>query len=285
MVKSKFRGILFITIIALISALLLVSCGGAHPTADYSHTFSLKCDYGVHEEGPEAIRLFGDPCISPWNTHIYPLMGINFKEVKYALAVSSSTPQTATIVVLGTPDGKQWSILDAKKVVINPPYSTFSGDIKLTTTLTSARALEVAVDGKRVMPGRPDGVMLVYSQIVIPDYKRSQCNLQNRAIGSLVSTYLYRKVWIHDIGCQVYVEKLPVKVRVLKLPATATVSVLTESGTLSRTWQVVATLSLTSSNYITSTLTVNAPVRFVKIETSELSDYSWVVTSAIGSKR
>ncbi|NOZ92686.1 hypothetical protein GM182_02370 [bacterium 3DAC] len=281
--KGKFT-LLAVILVSLVFA--FVSCGQVSAPQDFSHTFSLKCDYGVHEEGPEAIRLFHDACISPWNTHIYPLMNVNFKEVKYAIAVSTSKTQTATLLVLSTPDGKRWSILHAEKVVVKAPYTTFSGDIKLTTTLTMARAIEFAIDGKRVSPEHPDGVMLIYSEFVLPRYKRPRCTLQNRAIGSLVSTYLYRKVWVHDIGCQVYVEKLPIKVRVINAPATATVYVLTETGTLSRDWQVVGTMSLPSEGIVyTSTFTVNGNVRFVKIQTSQLSDYSWVVTSKIGSKK
>ncbi len=277
-----------ISIVAIVLSLVLVfvSCGEHVSPQDFSHTFSLKCDYGVHEEGPDAIRLFHDACISPWNTHIYPLMNVNFKEVQYAVAVSTSKTQTATLLVLSTPDGKQWSILDAKKVVVKAPYTTFSGDIKLTTTLTMARAIEFAIDGTRVSPEHPDGVMLIYSEFVMPHYKRPRCVLQNRAIGAMVSTYLYRKVWVHDIGCQVYVEKMPVKVRVIKAPATATVYVLTETGTLSRDWQVVGTMSLPSAEKVyTSTFTVGSEVRFVKIETSQLSDYSWVVTSKMASEK
>ncbi len=278
------KGLLWLSLFTAI-ILLLVSCGG-NSSQDFSHIFSLKCDYGVHEEGPEAIRLFGDPCVSPWNTHIYPLMNIDFKEVSYAVAVSTSQAQTATLLVLSTPDGKRWSILDAKKVIVKPPYSTFDGSIQLSTTLTMARAIEFAIDGNRISPQHPNGVMLIYSQFVIPHYRRRVCNVKNRAIGSLVSTYLYRKVWIHDIGCQVYVEKLPVKVRVIKAPATATVYTLTETGTLSREWQVVGTMSLPSPGKVfTATFPVNGEVRFVKIETSKLSDYSWVVTSNITSEK
>jgi len=285
-VRNKFVSVVSLISLIVIGIALFVSCGGsAVSTQDFSHMFSLKCDYGVHEEGPEAIRLFHDACISPWNTHIYPLMNVDFKELSYSLAVSTSKAQTATLLVLSTPDGKQWSILDAKKITITPPYSIFSGDIHLTTTLTMARAVEFAIDGRRISPEHPDGVMLIYSKFVIPHYRRQRCTLQNRAIGSLVSTYLYRKVWIHDIGCQVHVDQLPVKMKVIKAPATATVYVLTETGTLSRDWRAVGTMTLNDTSVKTATFTVDGLVRFVKIETSELSDYSWVITKSLGEKR
>jgi len=274
-------------VVVLIVTLLLSSC--VQPVSvdpnDFSNIFSLKCDYGVHEEGPESLRLFGDACISPWNTHVYPLMGIDFRDLKYKMVVTTSVTQTATLLVLVSPDGSNWSILDAKRVLVEAPYSVYSNVVSLTTTLTMVKAIDFAIDGKRISPENPNGVMLIYSEFVIPKYRRPICSLENRAVGSAVSTYLYRKIWIHDIGCQIEVPDLPIKIRVTKAPATATVYILSETGTISRDWTVVATMTLDNAFEVyTSTFTVNSRVRFVKIESSEDADYTWVVTSKISSK-
>lgn len=274
-------------VVVLIVALLFSSCG--QPVSieqnDFSNTFSLKCDYGVHEEGPESLRLFGDACISPWNTHVYPLMGIDFRDLEYKVVVTTSVTQTATLLVLVSPDGNNWSILDAKRVVVEAPYSVYSNVVNLTTTLTMVKAIDFAIDGKRISPENPDGVMLIYSEFVIPQYRKPVCNVENRAVGSAVSTYLYRKIWIHDIGCQIEVPDLPIKIRVTKAPATATIYILSETGTLSRDWTPVATMTLDNPFEVyTATFKVNSKVRFVKIESSEDADYTWVVTSKISSE-
>ena len=272
----RIKKVAFAVVLLLAVFLLLSGCGASTEKGE-SYPFALKCDYGVHEEGPEAIRLFGDPCISPWDTHLYPLRGIDFSEVKFTVMVETPIKQSATLEILSTPDGKDWRILWAYPLELTPSITSISYDLKLPVRLNSARALEFAVLSKT--KGKPQQPVLIWSSLVLPDAKRSQCHLDNRAVGSLVSTFIYRKVWIHDLGCQVPLKSIEVKVRSADKNEDGKVTVyyLTEDGSLSRDWVKLGTFDLPSMKTVTHVFDMDGrEARFFKIESTVLTDYSWV---------